>query len=145
LFFGFAILPFVAGALAYFGFPLFERSLMHQIGGSSSGGAPGFAIATAFVALIVTVVGAVPLVSTMRSRGPISFKRSLVAGIVLGNAPFLIVSMLILIVHLFAGTPKDLTNMWYGPTGALRTIITSTLLGAALGSVFWVVGLRPRS
>ena len=142
LFFAFAILPFVAGALAYFGFPLFEWSLNRQIGGTTSDGAPGFAFATVFVALIVTVLGAVPLVSKMQGRAPITYQQSLLAGIALGNAPFLIVSVLILIVHLFAGTPKDLSNMWYGPVGALRTITTGTLMGAALGTVFWVVGIR---
>jgi hypothetical protein len=142
LFAAFAILPFVAGVLAYFGSPLFVRSLDNQTGGSSSGFEPGFALATAFVALVVTVLGAVPLLSKMQSRGPITFKQCLLAGIALGNAPFFIVCLLMVIVHLFVGSPIDTSRMWYGTTGAIRTITTSTLMGAALGSVFWVVGIR---
>ena len=145
LFAAFAVLPFAAAALAYVWFPVFERSLLKQVGGRFSDDAAGaFAAATFVLAVFVTLI-AIPVFTTMRRRAPITFGKSLLAGIALGNAPFLIVSALILIVHLFAGTPKDLSGMWYGPVGALRTVTLSTLMGAALGSVFWVVGIRART
>lgn len=138
----FALLPFVAAALAYVGFPLFAQSLLKQVNGSfSSDAAVSFAAGTFIVAVFMTVI-AVPIVSVMRQRGPITFGNALVWGVVLGNAPFLVVSALILVVQLFAGAPQDAGDKWYGATGAMRTITTSTLMGAALASVFWVVGIR---
>jgi len=139
----FAILPFVAATLAYVGAPLFERSLLKQVGGSFPDGiAASFAAGAFVVAVLVTVFGGIPLYAWMSERGPIAFKKSVIAGVALGNAPFLIAAAVIVVVKVFNGSPQSDGNAWYGLAGALRTITTSTLIGAALGSVFWLVGLR---
>ncbi len=145
LFTAFAILPFAAAALAFVGFPLFERGLLNHVGGSlSNDAAAAFAAGTFVVALAVTVLGAVPIVSTMRRRGPITFKHALIGGVALGNAPFLIVATAIMVVQAFVGAGSSAGSHWYGLNGAIRTITMSTLMGAALGSLFWLVGLRGR-
>jgi hypothetical protein len=147
LFIGFAILPFVAAALAYVGFPIFEASARSQLGGSPASmndSALAFAAGTFFVAVFVTAFGAVPIVTSMLRRGPVSLKQSVIGGVALGNAPFLLVVTAMLIVQIFTASPSSAGTHWYGLSGALRTITMSTLMGAALGSVFWVVALRRR-
>jgi len=148
LFFGFAVLPFVAAALAFVGFPLFEMSARAQLGGipaNANDSAIAFAAGTFVVAVFVTLFGAVPIATWMLRRGPVTLKQSVIGGVALGNAPFLLVVAAILVVSVFTNAPSSAGHHWYGASGALRTITMSTLLGAALGSVFWVVGIRPRS
>ena len=147
LFSAFAILPFVAAALAFAGFPLFALTARAQLGVAPDAGndaAMAFAGGTFIVAALVTVVS-VPIVSRMLRRGPLSYPQALVGGIALGNAPFLLVVAAILIVSVFTKAPSSAGTHWYGVSGALRTITLSTLLGGTLGSVFWVVGIRSRS
>ena len=83
----FAILPFVAAALAYVGAPVFERSLLAQIGGRFPDGiAASFAAGTFVVAVLVTVFGAVPLYAWLSERRPITYKDSLIAGVATASA-----------------------------------------------------------
>ena len=141
----FAALPFVAATLAYFGFPLFALSARAQLGRTPDGAsdaAMAFAAGTFLVAIFVTVLGALPAVSVIQRRGKLTLRQSLMGGVALGNAPFALAVVVIALVHLFAGTPANLGASWYGATGAFRTIAMGTFLGAALGSVFWLVGVR---
>lgn len=139
----FAMMPFVGAALAYAGAPLFAASLSKQIGATFSDDMAGsFAAGAFFVIVLVTAFGALPLFAWMNERGQITYKQCLVAGIGFGNAPFLIISAIIVLVHAFKGAVVDSNAMWYGATGMVRTITTGTLIGAALGSVFWFVGVR---
>ena len=48
----------------------------------------GFALISGVLGLLVTWAGAVPLVAWLAKRGPISLPTALVAGLLLGNAPF---------------------------------------------------------
>lgn len=144
LFCGFLMLPFLGGTLAFFAFPLFAQSLTNQIGGSfSNDAAMSFAAGAFIVAVVVTLI-AVPIALVRLRKGPVTFGESFVAGVALGNAPFLTVAILIVIVQLFAGTPPGHGDMWYGATGAFRTIAMSTLMGAVLGSAFWLIAICGR-
>lgn len=143
LFLAFLILPFLAALLAFFAFPLFIVGAK-EIGASYSSDAAGSFAAGAFLVAIFVTLVAVPIVLFRLDKKPITFGDALVAGVALGNAPFLVVIVLALIVQAFTATPTSHANMWYGAAGAVRTITLSTLMGAALGSVFWVVGLRGR-
>ncbi|HEX7020556.1 MAG TPA: hypothetical protein VF159_11115, partial [Gemmatimonadaceae bacterium] len=91
--------------------------------------AASVAVGTGLVALVVTLLGALPTAVWLMKRRRVSLSEALAFGLAFGNAPFLIGALL-------AGT--------YGVAGFIRGIAFSSLLGVIGAAVFWWIALRGR-
>ena len=103
-------------------------------------------VLVAFIAFLITLVGAIPAVFWMRRRGPITLRRTLTAGVLLGNAPlaFGVCWVLILtLTHLAAGTLSEhLSPMADLVIGIFKVTIFGSVLGLASAWLVWMVGIR---
>ena len=144
----FAVVPFVDALIGFFGFPL-----VWYIGGHTrqlhdpAAAARGFALVTGFAGLVVTVCGAVPAVLWLMKRGPVSLPQLIAAGVLLGNVPFVVyVISLVLpatLAHLVAGTlSQHLSPFSDLIAGTLRVLAIGSVLGASSAFVFWLLGIR---
>jgi hypothetical protein len=105
--------------------------------------AVSLAIGVGIIALVVTLVGAVPAVVWMIGRGPLSLRKLLLLGAALGNAPFAIIVVSIIVAHLVSGTLSgDVGRLWYGLAGTVRAIALGLLCGVGSAAVFWAVAIR---
>jgi hypothetical protein len=138
----FALQPVVVAALSFVVFPLVDYSGRALYEGTPShpvGAALSFAIGAGLVAFVVTV-GAVPIVSWLLSRGPLSANQVIIGGAVLGNVPFALTVMAIVVTQAVRGTmPSDVGHLWYGVAGAIRAVALGSFLGTASAAVFWGV------
>jgi hypothetical protein len=142
----FAAVPLVQALSMYFGFPLFWEFMGHGPSGYPSGGAAMWATITGVWGVFVTVAGAVPVFGWFRRRGRVTLTHAISAGVVLGNIPFALYLLLLIlpftILHLARGTlrqhlipvPSLLSGTW-------RVIVLGSTLGVIGALVFWVVGL----
>jgi hypothetical protein len=143
----FAVLPFVNGLLGFVGFPV-----VWYIGGHT--GRPHdpdqvartFGILSGILGLIVTAAGAVPVVLWLMKRGPVSLGQLMTVGLVLGNAPFVLyVVGLVLpltITHVIAGTmSQHLMPISDLVAGTLRALAIGSVMGTVSAIVFWMVGI----
>jgi hypothetical protein len=95
----------------------------------------------------VTFGGAVPAVLWRMKRGPISLRHLITVGLVLGNAPFLLyVVGLVLpatLAHLAAGTmSQHLVPLSSLIAGTLRALAIGSGLGTVSAIVLWFLGIR---
>ena len=93
--------------------------------------ARAFAIATGFVAFFVTPLAALPLFVWMRSRGPVTLKKTLISGALLGN--LLPVAMVLLSAVGGPGTRPGI------PIGA---VMVGTAVGVTCAGTFWWIAGR---
>ena len=144
----FAVLPVITAVLAFLAFPLVWAISGNQgqlVDSNEAAGA--FAFVAGFFGCVVTFGGAAPLAFWRLKRGPIPLRQSVVDGLLLGNAPFaLYVVGLVLpltVMHMVNGT---MSGRWLPVSelvfGTLRAIVIGSLLGMASGVIFWVLGLR---
>ena len=120
----FAIVPFVDAAVAYLCFPLVWAMREHP--GrlvDPAGVAFSVAVISGVLGLLVTCAGAVPLVAWLAKRGPISLPTALVAGLLLGNAPFGALIGLVVpatIAHVIDGTMSEHLSLSEMIAGTIR-------------------------
>lgn len=145
---GFAILPLVQAGVAVLIWPV-----VWWMGGHGAsrlidpdGVARGFALLTAILGSIVTIAGAVPVVLWLIRRGRLRLAELLLAGLVLGNAPFgwyvfaLVVP--ITIMHLVMGTLSEhLLPASALIAGAARAVAIGSFFGVLSAAVFWLVAV----
>jgi hypothetical protein len=147
----FALLPFADALIGYLGFPL-----VWYMGGHSGqlvdpeGAARGLGIVAGVLGLLTTLAGAVPIVIWLLQRGPVSLAQLLGVGVLLGNGPFLLyVVGLVLpatVMHLANGTMADhLSPLSELIAGTLRAIAVGSVIGAWSALVFWFVGIYKSS
>ena len=136
LFIGLAVQPFAAGGLGFLSSPLVHLS-NHALGrgvpSDPIDAAIAFAAGIAFVALVITVGGALPAVTWYVKHGPLTLKRVLLSGAALGNVPFAI------LVPLAGGGSS---STWWGPAAAVWALAVGTFFGLAGASLFWAIGVR---
>ncbi len=143
---GFAVLPIIQALVAYLAFPLVwwlgDHGAFRPV--DPDGAALAFALVTAFLGFVMTVAGAVPVVFWLRRRGRASLDYLLVAGLVLGNIPFavyvvgLVVPMTI--VHMWMGTmSQHLMAMSELLAGTVRAMLLGSTFGLMSAAVFWAV------
>jgi hypothetical protein len=142
----FAAVPLVQALSMYFDFPLFRGFMGHGPSGYPSGAAAMWATITGVCGVFVTVSGAVPVFGWFRRRGSVTLMHAVSAGVVLGNVPFALYLLLLIlpftIMHLARGTlaqhlipvPSLLTATW-------RVIVLGSVLGVIGALTFWVVGI----
>jgi hypothetical protein len=105
-----------------------------------------FGILSGILGLIVTAAGAVPVVLWLMKRGPVSLGQLMTVGLVLGNAPFVLyVVGLVLpltITHVIAGTmSQHLMPISDLVAGTLRALAIGSVMGTVSAIVFWMVGI----
>jgi hypothetical protein len=137
----FAVLPIMNTLIGY-GLGYYMGQRQH-----GTGVAGQFAFFAGFFSFGVTFVGAFPVVFSLMQRGPVSLKQLLTAGALLGNAPFLVYMLgLVLpftVAHLIAGTLSEHLAPLPGLiTDALRVVAGGSILGAWSAFVFWFIGIR---
>jgi hypothetical protein len=142
----FAAVPLVQALSMYFGFPLFWDFMGHGRSGYPSGAAAMWATITGVCGVLATVAGAVPVFVWLRQRGRVTLTHAISAGVVLGNIPFALYLLLLIlpftIMHLARGTlPQHLIPVPSLLSGTWRVIVLGSVLGVIGALVFWFVGL----
>jgi hypothetical protein len=95
------------------------------------------------IAVLMTVLGAVPAVAWLSSRRPLTLRTLLVLGAALGNVPFAAIIIGIVVAHLKSGTLSvDIARNWYGLSGAVVRTIIGLICGMGSAAVFWAVAVR---
>ena len=133
-----AIQPIVAGVLGFVIFPLVESTSRLSAGGSAIDpwdAAVAFSLGVSIVAFGVTLLGVLPIVAWRLSRGPFTLKEILFAGLLLGNAPGLLIIAL-------ANLHRQTTSAPSGVQMPLRAVVAGSFFGLAGAAVFWFVALR---
>jgi hypothetical protein len=144
----FALMPAISTLLAFVVFPTLrfvrERAEFQVVVGTDHGSYV-LAVLTGLVAVIVTVAGAVPVFYALLKRGPISLKQTLLAGLALGNAPFVVITLatiMFALMHVAAGTISEhLAPLPDLVAGNLALIAAGSLLGVTSAAVFWAVAI----
>lgn len=145
----FAVVPIVDGILAFAVFPIIwpvgAHGRVQPVDPFSE--AASFGVLTGVVALLVTLAGAVPVVSWLINRRRASFANIVKAGLALGNAPFAVYALAaayFALLHLIGGTmSQHLVPLSSLLAGTLRVIGLGSGLGVAGAVVFWLAALRP--
>lgn len=144
----FAVLPPMQAVVAYFAFPLvwaFGGHTGRPVDPSQAAGA--FAILVGLIGSAVTVSGAFPVVVWLMRRGDTSLRTFLRAGLILGNAPFALYTLgLVLpltIAHVLTGT---MSGRWLSASeliaGTLRVLVLGSTLGVLSAAIFWFLTFR---
>ena len=131
---GLGLAPVVSAAVAFVAFPLVEWTHPLEVGRAVDGyqAAAGFALVVGFVAAVVTLVVALPVAAALQTRGRLTLQASLIAGLVIGNAPYFLISIWLL----FA---PGVNEVGYGLLGAVRGVAIGTVLGVSSAAAFWMV------
>ncbi len=136
IFLGLLVQPFVTAGLAFVTYPLMERSGRAIYGGGSGGNLTQAAIAEAFsvsiAAFFVTIAAAFPAAVWVLKRYPLTPWRALLSGVLLGNIPSVLGTILL-------GS--------YGLAGFVRVVIFASFLGIGGATAFWTIWTltRPRA
>jgi hypothetical protein len=142
------LMPVVNTLLAFVVFPtvriLRERAEFQVVVGTDHGSYV-LAVLTGVVAVMVTVAGAVPVFYSLVKRGPVSLKQTLLAGLALGNAPFVVITLFTImfaLMHVAAGTISEhLAPLPDLIAGNLFLIAVGSFFGVASAAVFWTVAI----
>jgi hypothetical protein len=150
LWIAFAVLPFLDALMGFVSFPLVwyigdHNGRLHD----PAQAARGFALLSGLLGLAVTVGAVVPAVLVLlMTRGRVTFPQVIAAGLVLGNAPFvMVVGRFVLptiLLHLAEGTMSEhLIPVSELVAGTLRVLAIGSVFGAVSAIVFWFIGLCP--
>jgi hypothetical protein len=137
---GFAVQPLPAATIGFATFPVVEYTGRSLYGGRTADifdAAVGFGLAAGFVAVPVTVLGALPIFAWLVSRGPVTRTHALAAGAVLGNVPGAVIVAGIAASRLNAGLAVRLEHLTFGAAGAIRAVLLGAFVGSACAAVFW--------
>ena len=141
---GFLLAPFSAAGIG-----VVTYDSMWHLGFLSAGGpihsldaAESLGLGLAILAIVMTVVGAVPGVMWLSSRGGVSVRSLVMLGALLGNIPFAVIVVGIAVAALRRGENLgDLGQYWYGLGGAVVRVVLGIVTGVGSALVFWVVAI----
>lgn len=130
--------PVIAALVAYVAFPLVHWSGQHLYGRSTySPDAPAaFATGVAIAGVFAVLVAALPALLWLLRRGPVTVEQTLIAGMVIGNLPYVLLSGWIAAACERCDT--------YGVAGAIRGLLIGSILGVLSAAGFWVIAAAGR-
>lgn len=103
----------------------------------------GFGSGVLILALVVTIFFAIPAVNWLAGRGPLSLRRLMALGALLGNIPFITIAVVVAAVQLARGTlTADVGQYWEGSAGALVRVAMGIIVGAGSALILWVVAIE---
>jgi hypothetical protein len=143
----FAAAPLMPAAAMYFGFPLFWNFMGHEgLPVDPTQAARMLGTLSGVCGVCVTAVGAVPVFGWLRRRGSVTLMHAVSAGVVLGNVPFALYLLLLVlpftILHFARGTlSQHLIPLPSLLSDTLRVIVLGSVLGVIGALTFWIVGL----
>ncbi|MDQ3070878.1 MAG: hypothetical protein M3R55_14265 [Acidobacteriota bacterium] len=135
-------MPFGVGLLAFAVFLLLWRTGTLGGGGTLAdpvGAAVAMGLSVGILAAAVILAGAWPGVYWMMRRRPLSFRRMLLFGCALGNLPFFVIILGIIVVN---GATVDVARFWSGWSGFLIRAGLGIVAGTFGAALFWVVAIR---
>jgi hypothetical protein len=144
----FAILPILQALVAFLAFPLVWRlgdhGALQPVDWDEA--ARKFAIVTGLLGMFVTVAGAVPVVYWLMRRGRVSLAQLLLAGLILGNVPFALYLVVLILPatlsHLVMGTlSQHLVPVSALLAGAVRAILIGSIFGVISAAAFWLMAI----
>jgi hypothetical protein len=91
--------------------------------------------------VVVTGVAAVPGVIWLNERRSLTLARLLMFGAVIGNLPFALIVAGVIVARLVGGLTGDISQNWYGLSGALANIAMGVVAGAGGAATFWLVSV----
>lgn len=141
----FALQPLVAASIAFAIAPIVEYTGGQLYGGRSvgpGGVAVSLAFAAGLVAVFVIPLAAFPVFAWLVSRGPVTRRRVLVSGALLGNLPGVVILALAALQKLQRGEPLDIARFTFGWLGLIRALSLGAFVGMASASVFWLMVRR---
>jgi hypothetical protein len=128
IFFGLLVQPVVAAGLTFVTYPLLDRTGWAIYGGGIdpdlTRSAIAMSIAVAIAAFFLTIGGAFPAAVWVLKRQPLELWRALMWGVLLGNIPTVLGTML-------GGS--------YGLAGTVRLVIFASFLGLGGATAFWAI------
>jgi hypothetical protein len=142
--FGFAVVPFAAVLFSLGAYEAFWH------GGFLPQGAPIHSMDAAqamfagvmIIAVPMTLIGTVPGVLWLNRKGWMTFGRLVALGAILGNLPFVLIVIGIILVQLMSGTSvPEIGRNWYGVSGFLVRTAMSVVAGAGSAAAFWLVAV----
>ena len=137
--------PLVDALLMYLGYPIVWWLGNH---GSAQVVSPedpalAFAIWGIVFGFLVMVTAGVPLAIWLIQRGHTSIEHFILAGIALGNLPFVVYLAFVIsatVRHVIGGTlAAHLSPIPDVLMGGLRAVLIGSVMGAASGFVFWLI------
>ena len=100
------------------------------------------ALGAGLAGLFVTIIGALPLLAFLLSRGPISRKQVFTSGVVLGNVPFAIIALLIARQSRAWTSPMGSSQLAGDVLDLVQALVFGSFFGAACAGAFWLVAGR---
>lgn len=144
----FAAQPLVAALIAFAIFPIIEWTSRWLDGGRFGDplqAAVSVALGAALVTILVVPLVALPAFAWLVRRGPLTRRRVLVSGALLGNVPGVAIVLLVAVHALTSGNHLELTRVTHDPLGLIRAGALGSFVGLVSASVFWLMIRRHMS
>jgi len=109
---------------------------LHSIDAAVAFGAGVF-----ILAVVVTGAAAVLGVIWLNERRWLRLGKLLVFGAVIGNLPFALIVAGVIVARLVGALTGDISQNWYGLSGALANIAMGVVAGAGGAATFWLVSV----
>jgi len=146
---GFALIPPTAVLFTLVTYDLmFQTRLLPQGAPMDSlDSAESLAAGVGILAVVMTLLGAVPGVISLIHRRSLSLARLLILGAALGNVPFALIVLGVIALHAVRGTlSADIARYWYGLSGAAVRVAMGLITGTGSAAAFWfIIGTRDAS
>ena len=139
---GFAAVPAAAVLIAMATYELFWHGgfLPHGAPIHSVDAAQSMVAGLTIIAVITTGIAAVPGVLWLKNSGSLTFGRLVLLGAALGNVPFAIIVIGIIVAQLAGGIPvADTGRYWEGMSGFVVRTSMGIFAGAGSAAAFWLV------
>lgn len=99
-------------------------------------------LSVAILAFLTTAIVAVPGLYLLFRTGDLSPLRVIALGALAGQAPFMLIALVVVVTQLVQGRPlADASQAWHGTFGMVRAVGLGAWLGSTSAATFWFVAL----
>jgi hypothetical protein len=106
---------------------------LHSVDAAAAFGAGVF-----ILAVVMTGAAAVLVVIWLNERRWLTLGKLIVFGAVIGNLPFALIVAGVIVARLVGALTGDISQNWYGLSGALTNIAMGVVAGAGGAATFWL-------